>query len=295
MRRKLVWLLAIACVTVAVAVPASISLLRSRPRAPLPLTERDTWDVCRVRGVRAGYFHTTITQDTEDGSPVVKVEQVLHLDLKRLGQPIVQEIRLTDTETPEGKLISSECEMRDVRLGRSFQRTTARVRGDRLEVEVATMGKRKTESLDWSAKNGGMLGDATSLLRRPMKPGEHRVLTHFGADNQMIETDLTAQQEEHTDLLGGRFRLLRIDQVDRLPKGQSIRGTIWTDPSGEVVKLWNDLMKMEAFRTPKEVALAETPLAKLDLGEDTLVRLNRPLPQGHDTRQARYLVRLKEG
>ena len=47
-------------------------------------------------------------------------------------------------------------------------------------------------------------------------------------------------------------------------------------------------MNMETFRVTKEVALAKTPLAKLDLGEATLVKVDRAIPHAHDTKRVRY-------
>ena len=54
-------------------------------------------------------------------------------------------------------------------------------------------------------------------------------------------------------------------------------------------------MNMETFRVTKEVALTKTPLAKLDLGEATLVKVDRAIPRAHDTKWVRYRVRLPDG
>ena len=54
-------------------------------------------------------------------------------------------------------------------------------------------------------------------------------------------------------------------------------------------------MNMETFRVTREVALAKTPLAKLDLGEATLVKVDRAIPHAHDTKRVRYRIRLEDG
>ncbi len=54
-------------------------------------------------------------------------------------------------------------------------------------------------------------------------------------------------------------------------------------------------MSMETFRVTREVALAKAPLAKLDLGEATLVKVDRAIPHAHDTKWVRYRVRLEDG
>ena len=74
-----------------------------------------------------------------------------------------------------------------------------------------------------------------------------------------------------------------------------IQGAVWTNAAGEVLKTWIKPMNMETFRVTKEVALAKTPLAKLDLGEATLVKVDRAIPHAHDTKRVRYRVRLEDG
>jgi transglutaminase-like putative cysteine protease len=54
-------------------------------------------------------------------------------------------------------------------------------------------------------------------------------------------------------------------------------------------------MNMETFRATREVALAKNPLARLDLGEATLVKVDRAIPHAHDTKRVRYRIRLEDG
>jgi hypothetical protein len=311
MRRKPAWLLLLGITGVLLAVASVSAFLRwrHRPRpvpSPAPLAERETWEVYRIRGARIGYGRTVIRHDDEDGRRVVKVTGLLRLGLARFDQPARMEINFTDTETPAGALLARECEFRQ---GPMTMRTLARVRGSRLEMDMTTRGERHTESRSWPADGGGAMGTEESLLRRPMKPGEHRVVHLLGPENLIETVDLSARQEEEdVALLDGTYRLLRIDmrirwQTGPEPDEQSaagqetneIKGAVWCDASGEMLKSWLEPMEREAFRVPKEVAMTNTPLAKFDLGLDTLVRLDRPLPHGLDTRRARYRVTLDAG
>ena len=54
-------------------------------------------------------------------------------------------------------------------------------------------------------------------------------------------------------------------------------------------------MDMETFRVTRDVALAKTPLAKLDFGEATLVKTDRAIPHAHDCTQVRYRIRMNDG
>ena len=144
------------------------------------------------------------------------------------------------------------------------------------------------------------MGPELSLRAKPLKPGEQRTVEYLNIDNQACTTEMTAQKEEPVELPGGSFRLLKIDTVERMaPNAQGqrveIQGAVWTNAAGEVLKAWIKPMNMETFRVTREVALAKTPLAKLDLGEATLVKVDRAIPHAHDTKRVRYRIRLEDG
>lgn len=48
------------------------------------------------------------------------------------------------------------------------------VRGDRLELEIGTLGKTTKYSLPWSADCGGFYAVESSLVQKPMQPGDER-------------------------------------------------------------------------------------------------------------------------
>ena len=102
------------------------------------------------------------------------------------------------------------------------------------------------------------------------------------------------------ELLGGSFRLLKIDMLERMAanaQGQRLEmpGAVWTNAAGEMLKAWLKPMNMETYRVTQEVALAKAPLAKFDLGEATQVKVDRAIPHAHDTKRVRYRIRLEDG
>ena len=264
-------------------------------RAKLP--EFDAWDVAQIKGQRVGYAQTTLRLVEESGRQVAKVRQVMKLSLQRFGQETNMEVDYSDTETPDGVLIDFELVMKQ---GTTPMRTTGKVVGNRLELQIESQGQKQNHSVAWPAGAGGLLGAELSLRAKPLKPGEQRTVEHLNIDNQTCTTEMTAQKEEPVELPGGSFRLLKIDTVERMaPNAQGqrveIQGAVWTNAAGEVLKTWIKPMNMETFRVTKEVALAKTPLAKLDLGEATLVKVDRAIPHAHDTKRVRYRIRLEDG
>ncbi len=113
--------------------------------------QRETWDLYRMKGTRVGYGRTSIRRL---GGPQhnVQVEGLVHFGVERLGQPTEQEIRFSDTETPEGGLLDFQFE---VRQGPTPVKTSGRVVDKRLELETVSLGQRRKESIAWSAGDGG--------------------------------------------------------------------------------------------------------------------------------------------
>jgi hypothetical protein len=260
------------------------------------LAEIDDWDVAMIQGQRIGHAHTTVRTMLQSGRQAVKVQQAMQLVVKRFGDETHMEVDYSDTETPDGKLLDFELVARQ---GAAPMRTTGKVVGARLEVQVETQGQKQGLSVAWPAEAGGLLAPELSLRAAPLKPGERRTIQHLNFDNQPCTTELAAQKEEQVTLLGGSCRLLKIDSVQRMAadaqgRKAEIKGAYWANESGDVLKSWIEPMNMETFHVTKEVALAKT-LAKFDLGEATLVKVDRPISRAHDAKSVRYRIHVDGG
>jgi hypothetical protein len=157
------------------------------------------------------------------------------------------------------------------------------------------MGKEITASIPMPPDCGGFYAIEESLLREPMQPGQRRTVNALDITNQVVRTDLTAGRRQPVKLLSGEVELLLVAAVMRMPDGQVMQGTLWTDGRGEVLKTHVDAMGLETFRATRDVALAAAGPARLDLGFDMLAPLDGRLPRGHETQRARYRVELRGG
>ena len=269
------------------------SAARPAPAAATTLADRDTWDVCTIKGARVGYQRMTLRQASKEGREVLLGQGISHMAVKRFGQTTAMDLKLSFTETPAGRLLDFESELRQ---GAAPLRTSGQVRGDRLEMKTTTSGKVVPSSIAWSADYAGFFGAEESLLRQPMKPGEKRTV-HCLMDmiNQVVQIDMTARSQERVQLPVGSFDLLRIDTVMHLPGGQTLPGAMWTDRGGEVLKNRTDALEMESMRATKAIAEAENAPPTFDLSRDVLVKLDRPLPGAHQTKRVRYRVELPGG
>lgn len=262
----------------------------------VPLADRELWEVYLIQGSRCGYGKTTIRKETRSGSKTVRIEEREHLTVKRLGTPTELETRITSIETPDGKLLDFNHEMK---LGPTPQRTTGRVVGDRLRLETTTQGKTVSSWISWSAEYGGPYAVNHSLLDKPMRPGQQRTVSGLVPGvNQVATSELTAKDFEPVQLLAGTYELLRIDNTVRLADGQELQMTHWTDRTGDILKTRTEMtaaMTLERIRATKAIALEKTELPDLDLAKDVIVKLDRPLAGAHRTKCVRYRVHLEGG
>jgi hypothetical protein len=273
--------------------PAADGLPPTRKSAPI----RDAWDIYFLQGNRIGYGHTNVVHGRQDGRQVVVTNSLNHLAVKREGQTTQEDIRVQSVETPEGRLIRFDTELR---LGPSPIRSMGEVHGDQLVITTSSTGAAppagSSTSIPWLPNCGGPFAMEQSLLRKPMRPGERRELKSLMVGfNQIADVELDAKDFEPTKLLGGTYHLLRIDTVTRLPDGQKLDGIVWTDRMGDALKTYSQAMGLETYRAAKAEALEEAGAAELDLMPATMVKLKRPLPNAHHTQEVQYRISLDGG
>ena len=260
----------------------------------------ETWDIYRLQGQRVGYGRTTMRRETEAGTAVIRTENTSHLSVKRAGQTSQQDIRSMSIETPEGRMLRFESE---IRMGPGPVRVAGEVHGKRLDMKMASAEAAAPQetSIDWPADCGGPFAIEQCLVRKPMQPGEHRTLkTLLPGFNQVADVELRAKRFEPTRLLHGAHDLLRIETTTRLPLGEGkkmeIGQTVWTDRTGEVLKTYSPTVGgMETFRVSKAEALEKTDAAELDLLSSMMVKVARPLLHPRKTKEVRYRVHLDGG
>jgi hypothetical protein len=264
-------------------------------RAAVP-REFDEWEVATFQGQRIGHLHTTVRCVSESGQTRVKVSQSMQVSVRRFGDVTNMGVECSDNETPDGRLIDFES---TANLGAAPMRTTGKVVGNRLEVQVESQGQKQTYSVAWPADAGGFLAPLLSLRAAPLKAGEKRTVKHVNFDGQISSDEMTAQKEEEVELWNGSRRLLKVDSIERidsesLTKPPDIRGTLWTDSSGEPLKSWIGSLGITFYRVSE--GEANTPVtAQFDLGKATLVKIEHPVRRPHDTKWIRYRIHLDGG
>lgn len=262
----------------------------ARP-GPAGSEARQIWEVLTLAGTPMGHAQTTFRPALREGRAMLAIEGLQRMTTLRDGTPVTLEVRFSSLETPEGRLVAFESTAPAMRL-------RGRVEGDQLLVEIAGTGRTERVLRPWSPHYRGFLGIQQSLWEAPMQPGQSRSVTCLDpATGQPAFTQLQARDYERVRLLHGQRTLLRIDTRTTLA-GQSVAGILWTDPAGEILKTWTDLLDIESYRAEPAEAQAASAQAAASVATRDLIRtiaipvarrLNRPL----EARRVRYRVRLE--
>jgi hypothetical protein len=267
---------------------------------PTPKLREDDcrWYSLFLQGNRVGYNYSTTHRAVEDGRDVFCEEDVTHLSLRRGKDTIRQEIRITSTETRDGKFLHAEQTQNDGEM-----KITAQVRHDQLHLETTTKSSPTVKSvIPWPADAEGPAALDQSLERKPLSPGERRTLKMLQLEvGQLVDVQMAARDVESTAIgvgtTGKIQKLLQIETLTRLPNGKTLdQATYCVDPKGVIYKTVSPMAGgIEMILTTKAEALRETDAASFDFLAGSQVKLNRPLADAHRSGQIRYRVHLKDG
>lgn len=247
----------------------------------------ESWQANFLNGAKLGYGHAVVRKVKGADGEVIRSTMRQELRIQRYGQETKETLQFGSEDSPEGKVLSFDCEAAAMGLEAS-----GRAANGFLKLTTLTKGKSITSNIPWGDDTLGYFGLEDSLRRQPLKAGETRRVKWFQPLLHMVSDDkLEALEEENVDLLGETKRLLKIRCEGTLGK-QVIRRTLWTDDKGIVWKSANIESGEENFRTTEELAKKQDGKA-FDLGTSTIVKVDRKLEQPHDTRRIVYRATLK--
>ena len=236
---------------------------------------------------RIGYSRTTTSTDTRGNREIIRTEGEDHMKIKRFGQTLNMQIKLSTEETLQGDMLSFGMEVHNPPAGST--RTVGRVDGDRLRLETTVAGRTQRRTIDWEPGIKSPAYQDRLLRISPLKPGETRSFKTFETAFSKIATvKLTADDVRPVKLLDGKEeRLLKVRIVQSILPEITLRA--YLDEKGEVRRIDLGLMDMVAYTVPKAVALEAIAGAELDLAVKTLVRVTG-IRNAHRTKRMVYRI-----
>lgn len=260
----------------------------ANPSPPKTVSD-EQWMACYIQQRQVGYMHLVTEAVMVDGQPRRRYRYQDSLTMQRFDNTTAVSTRLETLETTGGSLLSFRSE---VMAGPSAMVTQGEQRDGQMRLSVQTQGRKEQHAIAWQEDWGGFFADQQTLLDKPLKPGQSRRLKALlPVVHQLGDIQLKAIGYEATPLLEGSRQLLRIEVTTELGPTR-LRAIVWTDERGQVWKSQDLQVNLVAYRTSREEAMRPTSGGGFDLGSDTIVRVDRPLPQPRLTTEAVYRARL---
>ncbi len=271
--------------------PAATKPAAAKPAAAKP--EEDEWNVIYMGQTRVGHSRSSTLMVKRDGRELIRSENETTMLFKRFGQELKMKMSLATEETSGGELVSVE--FKNENPPNSVTKTTGRVNGDKLELQIENAGKTSKKSIAWDKSNKSPAYQDRMLREQPLKSGEKRQFKVFLPEmNQVATVTVTARDDEEIKLLDGKpVKLKRADIGQSVLPGFITKA--WFDEQGHTLKSSTGLFgtEMATYRVSRDEALKEIVGAELDIALDTLIKIRPPIERAHESKQIVYLVTLK--
>jgi transglutaminase-like putative cysteine protease len=179
---------------------------------------------------------------------------------------------------------------------------TGMVEGDQLHIKTGD-GK-LDKKVPWNDEVIGLSRQDRLFQEHKVKPGDRfTYLSYEPIIASVVTIHVTVKDEEEVEVLGGKKRLLRVEEVP--DKVQGPQGPVplpamthWLDDKLLTVRAQTDMAplgKIVLYRATREVALARAEVPKTsDPLIKSLVRLDRSVPRPAATQSVVYRVTVKD-
>jgi transglutaminase-like putative cysteine protease len=291
MRRSGAW-----CLAVLLCVLPSL-----RAADPQGKVVSEAWDAAYLEGTKVGFSHTTVRELDRDGEKFVRTTMELDLTIARYKTTARLRMELGDDETSDGKVQAYV--MRLFTDNNQQVLLTSVVEGNRLHIKSAD-GRQDT-TIPWNDQVVGLNAQERIFQDHKVKPGDRFTFLNYDPTvTSVITMHVTVKDDEEVEILGKKKKLLRADVVpDKLrgPQGPIPLPsmTYWLDDDLRHVRTETELPAVGTivlYRTTKQVAVAPAagpPSRATDIGLNSLVRLNRPIPRPADSQSVLYRITIK--
>lgn len=254
----------------------------------------DRWEAAFLENVRAGYVHTSVTQ--QPGGRLLGLVE-LRLQVKRINDTLQLGMDNGTFETPEGAV--TEVFMKQY-LGKTQSlEIQGKVDGDKLRLTL-----NRTKALDpapWTDRVLGIARQQTFFKNRELEPGdEFHYLSFEPSINLVVTTRGKVVGMEDVETFPGapKLKLLRVNlKADRIQSFQPPPLTVWLNGERDVVRSETDvpgLGRMTLVKTTREQALTPVVAVAKSVEAQRVIPISQKLPRAHDMTSATYRIRVKD-
>jgi transglutaminase-like putative cysteine protease len=259
---------------------------------------QDIWNAAYLEGAKGGYVHTSVHEVERDDRTFYRTVTRLNLTIKRNGATILLRMDTGDEETAQGKV--TKVWMRQYQGDQQQLLIQGTVTEGQLAVTIE--GKaRQEKKIPWDDRVLGLYRQERLFHERKVQAGDQfSFLTYEPSLNRVIANRVTVRGFEETEVFGLRQRLLRVETVPEkiVVPGASVQlpGLVtWLDKDLRPVRSQFEIPQLGTlilYRCSKDVARRPS-IAKTDIGQTSLIRINRAIDAPNQTRSAVYRITVK--
>ncbi len=270
---------------------------------------RELWDAAYLGGAKAGFFHTTFREVERGGQKFIQTTVEMDLTLKR-GDAMVRLHMITGTEEDtDGKVTAvSMTQFND--QGKLVVKGTVEGKQLHVTIDQPPVDKR----VGWDDEVIGLYRQERIYRELKVKKGDTvQYKSYEPTLNSVVTIHAVVKDDEEVEVLrsaGTKPVLLkeRLLRVEATPEKVFLPGSKTAIPLPSMVS-WLDKDRMPVHseldmppfgkivlqRTTREFALAkDSKVARVDILNDTLIPLARPLSHAQDARQVVYRITVKD-
>jgi hypothetical protein len=166
------------------------------------------------------------------------------------------------------------------------------VEAGNLRIETVQGSSRSSESIPWQSSYRGLASIQQSLHRKPMKPGERRLLKGLSPIRYQISTvSLHCHGPAAIPMIDGSFQTAN-EIVARFRNGDdpAVEQLIWINDEGDMLKTLRPADGLTSYRTDESTATAGATAVD-DLLGATAIALSETLERPGETTRVTYRVR----
>ncbi|MBC7817307.1 MAG: transglutaminase domain-containing protein [Planctomycetaceae bacterium] len=265
-----------------------------KPAAASDEQPTESWQVIYIGNQRVGYQYGRERVEVRDKRKVIVSDSESHFAIKRFGQELKISTSMRTEETESGDLLRFSFEMKNPPIQNTT--TVGVVTGAELELTSTLAGRTDKRRVAWEADAKSPAYPERRLREKPLKEGESQsfkvYLPEFGKFSQV---KFAAEGQRPVKLLDGKEESLRRVQVSfsSIPENKSRQ---FVDAGWRTKVTETDMLGLvaRAYDVPSDVALQAIAGAELDLGVNTLVRINPPILDAHRKKRIVYRISMKE-
>jgi hypothetical protein len=218
----------------------------------------DSWMTVLLDGRKIGNMHMTRRVERDH----VITSQALSVELARAGIKVGLTSSETDTETRDGKPVAFESRSSISGIESVIRGT---IHGDTCDIVTEVGGNRQSRTIPWP--KGALLAEGLRIAesKTSLQPGEKFTEFAFQAESvDAVEVTTTVGERESVDLPIGARKLVRIEQLIKLP-GAPTSSVAWINDDQDIEKMTMPIMGYEMTMLACTKACAQGPNQSADI------------------------------